>query len=138
MKQLLKVAKLAVICYAGVKVGEAIGNAIVDKIKKEESEECTPVEEIKIDKTTKAILVTGGVAIGTIMMAIRTLQAHAIYVDKMLCNGYDRDLLIYGAALTKCSDEPTKDRIEAILSLSDKAINPETKAALRDLVAEVK
>ena len=142
MKNLLKVAKLAVACYAGIKIGEVIVNKCIKDAHKEEErvpfDDIQPEEEFKVDAPTKAIMIAGGVAVVSLISVIRALEAHAKYVDKSLCESYDRDLLIYGTMLTKCINDPVKDRIQAILSLSDDAINPEVKEKLRNLIAEVK
>lgn len=145
MKQLLKVAKIAVSCYVGIKIGEAIVNkAIKEKVK--ESEEyisfddipTEEIEEVKVETPVKAAIIAGSVAVVSVVSVLNALQVHAKYVDKSLCESYDRDLLIYGTMLAKCSSDPIKDRIETILLLSDEAINSEVKAKLRSLIAEVK
>lgn len=143
MKKLLKVAKIAVACYAGIKIGEAI----VNKHKKEEpkDEEYIPFddipvepEEFKVDVMAKAAIITGCVTVVTILSTLKTLQAHAIYVDKSLREAYDRDCMILANMVLESSKDTPADKIRALLQLKDSVVNVDMKKTIDELIAEVK
>lgn len=143
MKKLLKVAKIAVSCYVGIKIGEAILN----KRKKEESKDeeyisfdDIPVEqeEFKVDAIAKAAIITGCVTVVTILSTLKTLQTHAIYVDRSLREAYDRDCMILANMVLECSKDTPADKIRALLQLKDSVANADIKKTIDEIIAEVK
>lgn len=144
MKNLLKVAKIAVSCYVGIKIGEAI----VNRHKKEESkkDEYTPFddiqvedkEELKVDAVTKAVTIAGCVTVVTILSTLKALQAHAIYVDKSLSEAYDRDRMLLAGMIFECGKDTPADKIRALLQIKDSITNVSMKNTIDEMIAEVK
>ena len=142
-KALLKSAKIAVSCYVGIKIGEAI----VNKYKKEEpkNEEYVPFddiqvedEEIKVDGITKAVTIAGCVTVVTILSTLKALQAHAIYVDKSLSEAYDRDRMLLAGMIFECGKDTPADKIRALLKIKDSIVNIDMKNTIDEMIAEVK
>ena len=142
MKKLLKVAAIAVSCYAGIKIGETIFN----KCKKEEPKNDEYVEfddievkeEVKMDAIAKTVTIVGCVTVVTILSTLKALQQHAIYVDSCLAEAYDRDRIILAGMIFKCDKDTPADKIRALLQIKDSIVNVDMKNTIDEMIAEVK
>lgn len=144
MKKILKVARIAVSCYVGIKIGEAIFN----KRKKEEPKEEEYVafddiqvedeEELKVDVITKAVTIAGCVTVVTILSTLKALQAHAMYVDRSLSEAYDRDRMLLAGMIFECGKDTPADKIRALLQIKDSIVNVDMKNTIDEMIAEVK
>lgn len=141
MKKLLKVAAIAVSCYAGIKIGETIFN----KSKKEEPKNDEYVEfddievkeEVKMDAIAKTVTIVGCVTIVTILSTLKALQQHAAYVDSCLAEAYDRDRMILAGMIFKCDKDTPADKIRALLQIKDSIVNVDMKNTIDEMIAEV-
>lgn len=141
MKKLLKVAAIAVSCYAGIKIGETIFN----KCKKEEPKNDEYVEfddievkeEVKMDAITKTVTIVGCVTVVTILSTLKALQQHAVYVDSCLAEAYDRDRMILAGMIFKCDKDTPADKIRALLQIKDSIVNVDMKNTIDEMIAEV-
>ena len=141
MKKLLKVAAIAVSCYAGIKIGETIFN----KCKKEEPKNDEYVEfddievkeEVKMDAIAKTVTIVGCVTVVTILSTLKALQQHAVYVDSCLAEAYDRDRIILAGMIFKCDKDTTADKIRALLQIKDSIVNVDMKNTIDEMIAEV-
>lgn len=142
MKKLLKVAAMAVSCYAGIKIGETIFN----KCKKEEPKNDEYVafddievkEEVKMDVIAKTATIVGCVTVVTILSTLKALQQHAVYVDKSLAEAYDRDRMILAGMIFECGKDTPADKIRALLQIKDSIVNVDMKNTIDEMIAEVK
>lgn len=142
MKQLVKVAAIAVSCYAGIKIGETIFN----KYKKEEPKNDEYVafddikvkEEVKMDVISKTATIVGCVTVVTILSTLKALQQHAMYVDKSLAEAYDRDRMILAGMIFECGKDTPADKIRALLQIKDSIVNVDMKNTIDEMIAEVK
>ena len=141
MKKLLKVAAIAVSCYAGIKIGETIFN----KCKKEEPKNDEYVEfddievkeEVKMDAIAKTVTIVGCVTVVTILSTLKALQQHAVYVDSCLAEAYDRDRMILAGMIFKCDKDTPADKIRALLQIKDSIVNADMKNTIDEMIAEV-
>ena len=141
MKKLLKVAAIAVSCYAGIKIGETIFN----KCKKEEPKNDEYVEfddievkeEVKMDAIAKTVTIVGCVTVVTILSTLKALQQHAVYVDSCIAEAYDRDRMILAGMIFKCDKDTPADKIRALLQLKDSIVNVDMKNTIDEMIAEV-
>lgn len=142
MKKLLKVAAMAVSCYAGIKIGETIFN----KCKKEEPKNDEYVafddievkEEVKMDVIAKTATIVGCVTVVMILSTLKALQQHAVYVDKSLSEAYDRDRMILAGMIFECGKDTPADKIRALLQIKDSIVNVDMKNTIDEMIAEVK
>lgn len=142
MKKLLKVAAIAVSCYAGIKIGETIFN----KCKKEESKNDEYVafddievkEENRMDAIAKVATIAGCITVVTVLNTLKTLQQHAIYVDKSLNEAYDRDRILLAGMIFNCEKDTAADKIRALLQIKDSVTNMDMKNTIDQMIAEVK